>query len=64
MVHGEVAGSPHFRPVAAMNNCGTRLVLRYFIAAVLVGVPKELNSSSTSSDSTSLRVCSMVRGGL
>ena len=48
----------------AMNNCGTPLAFRYFIAAVFGGVPKELNSRRTSSDSTSLRVCSMVLGGL
>ena len=51
-------------PVAAMSSCGTPLALRYFIAAVFVGVPNELNNRSTSSDSTSLRVCSMVLGGL
>jgi len=30
-----------------MKSCGTLFALRYFMAAVLVGVPKELNISST-----------------
>ena len=64
MVQGKFFGSPHFMPVAAMNNCGTPFEFRYFMAAVFGGVPKELNSSNTSSDSTSFLVCSMVLGGL
>jgi len=46
------------------NNCGTFLPFMYFWIAVLPGVPSELNTSSTSSASTSLRACSTVLAGL
>ncbi len=64
MVQGKSFGSFHLVAPVATNSCGTFLVLRYFWIAVFGGVPSELNTSSTSSLSTSLRACSTVFGGL
>jgi len=64
MVHGKSFGSFHLVAPLATNSCGTLLALRYFWIALLEGVPSELNTSSTSSLSTSLRACSTAFGGL
>ena len=45
------------------KSCGIPLAFRYFCTAPVVAVPSWLNISSTSSDSTSLRVISTVLGG-
>ena len=64
MVQGKFFGSFHLVAPVATNSCGTFLPFRYFWIAVLPGVPSGLNISSTSSLSTSLRVCSTAFGGL
>ncbi len=63
MVQGKSFGSFHLVAPVATNSCGTFLPFRYFWIAELEGVPSELNTTSTSSLSTSLRACSTALGG-
>ncbi|MNY35790.1 hypothetical protein D3C86_1702230 [compost metagenome] len=64
MVQGKVFGSISRVEPAPIMSCGTFLLFRYFCTARLAAVPTELNTASTWSCSTSLRVCSTVLGGL
>ena len=64
MVQGKRFGSFHLLAPLAMNSCGTFLLFMYFWIAVLVGVPRLLKMSRTSSLSTSFLACSVVLAGL
>ena len=63
MVQGLSEGLPHFDAPVARKMCGTFLAFMYLTIAELVGVPIVPTMASTWSSSTSLRVCSTVRGG-
>ena len=63
MVQGKFFGSVNRAAPVAAKSCGTFLALRYFCTATFGAVPMIWKVSSTSSLSTSLRVCSTVFGG-